>query len=126
MMKTIRQLLAVCLVFMALDAVPAGAQDAAGAQQRMRERVAHIDALKSAGSVGENNRGLLEPRGDLDDRGRELVSAENADRMLAYQEIARRNGTSPDVVGRQRAEQIARRSISGVWLQNPEGEWYRK
>ena len=38
---------------------------------RQHQRLSQVDALKSKGAVGENNRGLLEARGQGIDAGRD-------------------------------------------------------
>jgi uncharacterized protein len=92
----------------------------------MAERIPGIDALKDRGVVGENNRGLLEPRGQVAPPEQQMISDENSDRTAVYVALAQQTGTSPDVVGRQRAQQIAIRSKRGVWLQDANGEWRQK
>jgi uncharacterized protein len=106
-------------------AAPAMAQDAA-VRQRMEARLPAIDALKAQGVVGENNLGLLEPRGELPPAGRETVQAENQDRQAVYDAIARQTGATRDQVGRLRARRIAELSASGIWIQADDGSWRRK
>jgi hypothetical protein len=55
-----------------------------------------------------------------------LVKAENRDRQLVYQAIARQQGTTAAVVGRRRALQIAENARPGEWLQDASGTWHRK
>lgn len=97
-----------------------------GVGQRMRERLPAVDSLKVKGLVGENNEGYLSPRQSLSAADSELVTSENADRALVYEAIAGKTGTDATSVGRARAEQIASRSASGVWIQDASGKWYRK
>jgi uncharacterized protein YdbL (DUF1318 family) len=83
--------------------------------------------MKNQGKVGENNRGLLEVRSpNVNDKERAIVQAENADRRKVYQRIAANVGSNPNVVGKRRAAQIAQNSAPGHWLQDAEGNWYRK
>jgi uncharacterized protein YdbL (DUF1318 family) len=102
------------------------AEDLNVVKGRMDQRVGAIDALKDRGLVGENNRGFLEPRGNLSGADQAVVSDENSDRRTVYSALAAQTGTSPDAVGRQRANQIATRSKRGVWVQDPGGEWRQK
>ncbi|KAF0094012.1 MAG: hypothetical protein E1N59_2270 [Puniceicoccaceae bacterium 5H] len=99
------------------------AQDAAA---RIKDRLPQVDALKAQGLVGENNRGYLEPRGNLNGDQKQLVEAENADRRQLYAIVAQRTGQSVTEVGQQRAIRLAELSRSGVWLQDADGKWYRK
>ncbi|RME69184.1 MAG: DUF1318 domain-containing protein [Verrucomicrobia bacterium] len=95
-------------------------------KQRMLERVAQIDEMKAAGLVGENNKGFLEQRGQLTPEQTALLKAENADRRELYGILARRLGLTAAVVGESRAESLRKKSAPGVWLQAPDGSWYRK
>jgi uncharacterized protein len=92
---------------------------------RMEQRIGQIDALKSSGAVGENNRGLLEVRDGGGD-ATAVVAAENGDREMVYAELARKTGSTAEQVGRARARQIANNSATGVWLQDEGGRWYKK
>ncbi len=93
---------------------------------RMAQRLSAVDALKDRQVVGENNRGLLEPRGQLSGADQQIVSEENSDRTAVYQALASKTGSTADAVGRQRAQQIAVRSKRGVWLQDAGGQWRQK
>ena len=95
-------------------------------QQRMIARVPAVDALKTSGLVGENNRGFLEQRGRLDPAQSKTLTDENNDRRAIYGIIASRSGLTIGVVGEGRAEQIRQLSAKGVWLQSPKGDWYQK
>lgn len=90
-----------------------------------KERLAIIKALKLKGIVGENNKGLLEFRSD-DRKAEAIVDEENGQRTKVYNATASKNGVSSDVVGAQRAAQIAKEEQSGVWLQDAKGKWDKK
>lgn len=107
-------------------ATTARAQNEEQIKARMAQRLSAVDALKDRQAVGENNRGLLEARGQLSAADQQVVSAENADRTSVYQALASKTGSTADAVGRQRAGQIAARSKRGVWLQDPSGQWHQK
>ena len=102
------------------------AQSAESIKAQMRERLPEIDALKLSGVVGENNQGYLEERGRLRPSQKKLVAEENADRRVLYRIVARNTDVSVEEVGVQRAIQIRENSAEGIWLQKPNGEWYRK
>lgn len=110
-------------VGLGLPAVSAQNMDAV--RQRMVERLPQIDAQKVAGTLGENNGGYLTVRESSTAAGA-LAAAENQDRRLVYAEIARRTGATGEAVGQARARQIVAQSAPGIWLQRPDGEWYRK
>jgi len=101
------------------------AEDLQAVRARMEQRLPTIDDLKAQGAIGENNRGLLEVRSGGGNAS-SVVSAENRDREIVYAEIAKKNNTSAEQVGRARARRIAANSAPGVWLQRDNGEWYRK
>jgi len=102
------------------------AEDLSAVKSRMLQREGSVDSLKSAGTVGENNRGFLEARGSLTADQQKIVSDENADRGAVYAAIAAQVGTSSDAVGRSRAAKIAAGSRSGVWIQSADGAWAKK
>lgn len=92
---------------------------------RMRARLPEILALKGSGVVGENNQGyltILENPGDK----KAVVEAENQDRRHVYQAIAKKKGTTPELVGQRRAIQIAQKAVSGTRIQGPNGKWQTK
>lgn len=113
------------LAALGLLATAAFAETAADIRRRMAERLPQLDDLRAREIVGENNRGYVELRGTA--AGAEtLVQAENRDRGLVYEMIAKQTGATPEQVGQKRAEGIAQQARSGVWLQDKSGKWYRK
>jgi len=103
----------------------AGNALAASLKERMKARLPQITQLKAKGIIGENNRGYLELR-NQDTAAAALISAENQDRQTVYNAIAKQQNTSPEIVGQRRAAQITARAAAGTWLQNGNGEWYKK
>jgi hypothetical protein len=101
------------------------ADDLAAVRARMEQRIPQIDALKTQGVLGENNRGFLEVRAAAAEAD-SVASAENTDRATVYAAIASRTGSTAENVGRTRARQIASGSAPGVWVQRENGEWYKK
>lgn len=94
-------------------------------KQRMISRLPVIKALKDQGIVGENNIGFLEFIGNRKEKA-DVIEAENKDRKLVYEAIAKKQGTTTEVVGQHRAIQIADKAQSGEWLQDANGKWYQK
>lgn len=119
-------LISLCCLYAVLALALPQSAHAQAELQRMQDRLPQVDELRLTGLVGENNQGLLEPRSDLTAEQRAVVNAENADRLSLYRQIARNQGVSVQEVGRQRAIRIAVQARSGVWLQNPAGEWFQK
>lgn len=112
------------LLFLIL-ATLAHAQDLGAVRQRMNERLPVLDALRSQGAIGEDNRGFTEVREPVE-KAAEISTNENRDRGVVYAAIAKQTGSTPEQVGRARARQIAGSAAAGVWLQRENGEWYRK
>ena len=92
---------------------------------RMAERLPVIMELKQKGLVGENNLGLLEFVGAAREKT-DVVEAENKDRQIVYKAIAKKTGTTPEIVGQRRAKQIAENAKGGEWLQDEAGQWKQK
>ena len=95
------------------------------AKARMVKRLDVILDLKQKGIVGENNRGYLTAlrKGE---QFRALIEAENRDRRIIYEYIARTNGVDLETVERLRAKQIRKRALKGHWIQTPDGKWIKK
>jgi uncharacterized protein YdbL (DUF1318 family) len=115
--------IAASLLFFAIIALVATAwgQDI---KARMRSRLPAIVELKKAGVVGENNQGFLAVRKSTNQKS--LVDAENQDRRTIYTAIANKQNTTPELVGRRRAIQIAEKADPGTWIQNSNGQWIQK
>ena len=84
-----------------------------------------IAALKAKGLVGEDNRGYLQFIGQKKEN-EAVVAAENKDRQMVYEAIAKQQGTTVELVGQHRAIQIAEKAQRGEWLQDANGKWYQK
>lgn len=102
----------------------AGAALAQSLKDRFIARKPAVAALLADGTVGENNQGFLAFRGAK--KQADVVAAENQDRATVYQAIARKTGTTPDLVAQRRAAQVAETAPPGTWLQKPDGGWYQK
>jgi uncharacterized protein YdbL (DUF1318 family) len=118
------RLLFLCLSLASLT-VAVRAEDLGAVRARMEKRIPQIDALKTQGALGENNRGFLEVRAAAADAD-SVSAAENTDRTAVYAALAAKTGSTSDAVGKARARQIAGNSAAGVWLQRENGEWYKK
>jgi uncharacterized protein YdbL (DUF1318 family) len=104
----------------------ADAQDTQeGIKDRMKNRLSTIISLKKQGIIGEDNKGFLQFVGSVRENV-EIVNAENTDRKIVYDAIAKNQGATPDVVGTRRALQIAENAEPGDWLQDVNGKWYQK
>ncbi|WP_291315812.1 DUF1318 domain-containing protein [Desulfuromonas sp.] len=100
----------------------------------IKERSNALFAFLGSGHVGIGSDGLLKIRSTeglgLKGRGEasRLVSAENADRLRLYDEIARANGFPEQVAEVQAvfAESWREKAASGWYLEGPDGAWSRR
>src|SRR5262245_28842280 len=107
-------------------AVAARAEDLGAVKARMEQRAGQVDAAKSRGVAGENNRGFLEARSGATAADNAVIGAENKDREAVYTELAAKHKSTPDQVGKTRAQQLAAKSAPGVWIQAEDGSWKKK
>ena len=116
-----RILLALCVLLIGAGLAAADPLDPVKA--RMKKRLPTIVDLAQRGAVGENNQGQLTPRRKLSKAEKAAVDAENVDRVIVYTDIAKRTGSNPTAVGKQRAAQIRKSAPKGTWIQLPDGKW---
>jgi len=81
-----------------------------------RGRLSDLASWESKGVVGENKLGLVEIRnaGAADSSVGQLVQAENSNRMVIYQSIAEKNGTSVEEVQKIYAQRLQNDAPSGT------------
>ena len=113
-------------LFLLLAGTSASAASPGEALERMKERLPQIDKMKELGEIGENAAGYLSVRTELGPRKASIVEAENNDRRVLYLSVAAKTGQTVEDVGANRAVRIAELAKEGVWLQLPNGDWYRK
>ena len=105
----------------------ASAQDAATIKQNMINRLPAIAAMKSKGLAGEDNRGYLAAvSSQLSAADQAVIDAENADRKVVYEAIAQKTGATADLVGKQRAKQLAEQAAAGEFVMGENGTWVKK
>ena len=105
----------------------ASAQDAATIKQNMINRLPAIAAMKSKGLAGEDNRGYLAAvSSQLSAADQAVIDAENADRKVVYEAIAQKTGATADLVGKQRAKQLAEQAAAGEYIMDVNGTWKKK
>ncbi len=83
---------------------------------RRKDRRDQLVSLQAQGILGENKTGLLEIRlsANADAGITSFVSAENADRMIIYQSIAKKNGSSLEEVKKLYAKRLQTDAASGT------------
>lgn len=95
---------------------------------RRRDRKDALVNWESQGVIGENNAGLVEVRdaSRADSSVESLVSAENSDRMVIYQGVAAKNGTSVADVQKIYAQRLQEDAPAGTPVQADDGSWKTK
>lgn len=102
-MKRMKAMVCLAFAFVIGFACVAQADDMSDARERRKARRAQVEQLVQAGSVEEGNDGYLVAKGALDAAKAALVKAENADRKIGYDAIAKANGKAAEEVGKQAA-----------------------
>lgn len=93
---------------------------------RQALRLEKINAHKSKGEIGENNKGLLEVKTDmplLQKKIQPLVDDENKDRKELYSLAAEKNNTTVDVFTKSFKESFVKTSPPGTPIQDGSGNW---
>jgi len=93
------------------------------AAYRRRDRHAELESYQSRGVLGESKSGFVVVRGAADGRANEIVTAENADRMVIYRAIASKRQSSVQDVQKIYAERLRERVPSGTPVENADGSW---
>ncbi len=123
MKKTTFSLIMILVPAILLSATVAFSQ---GLRDRMKERLPAILELKNKGVVGENNLGYLDFINNKKEK-EDVVNAENKDREVLYQAMAKKNQeASVETVGQLAAASLAEKASPGHWLQDKTGKWYQK
>ncbi|MFH1783140.1 MAG: DUF1318 domain-containing protein [Candidatus Omnitrophota bacterium] len=87
------------------------------AAYRRRDRSGSLDPLKAQGLVGENSLGILEVKGSLDPASSELVQKENADRMIIYKALAKKNNVSLEEIQKPYSKKLQDSSPLGTFIE---------
>lgn len=102
-MKRMKTMVCLAFAFVIGFACLAQADDMSAARERRKARRAQVEQLVQAGSVEEGGDGYLAAKGELDAAKAALVQAENADRKIGYEAIAKANGKPVSEVVKQAA-----------------------
>jgi uncharacterized protein YdbL (DUF1318 family) len=91
-------------------------QDVEQAALRRKGRLAKLRGLEEEGVIGENKLGLVELRGSAQDEAavKELIGAENKDRMVIYKALAAKNNTSLEGIQKVYAQRLQDDAPSGT------------
>ena len=86
-----------------------------------------LDQAKSQGLVGEQPNGYLGiVPASVSAEVKALVADINAKRRARYQEIAKRNGTSLEVVEALAGKTAIEKTPAGQYVRTPSGQWVKK
>lgn len=100
---------------------------------RRRDRLSELNSWQAKGVIGESKSGLVKvilPE-KADSKVNELAEAENNDRMIIYESVAKKNGTSVEDVQRIYARRLQREAPLGTPVENLDNNrgtsvWYIK
>lgn len=96
-------------------------------QGRFKERYPQVQALKSAGKVGETAGGFLEAvKPEFANEVGSVANAENADRRELYAQLAKQTNATADAVAARNAARNFEKAKAGEWLKHADGQWRQK
>jgi hypothetical protein len=81
---------------------------------RRKDRRTDLISWQQKGIIGENKSGLLELRGLGSPEAEKLIKEENNDRMVIYQAVAKKNGTSVEEVQKLYAKRLQQDAPGGT------------
>jgi len=93
---------------------------------RRKARYSQLISLERQGVIGENRSGLVTLKQSGDASAESIVSGENADRMIIYNEIAAKNGTSVGDVQKIYADRLQQDAPAGTPIETAGGSWGTK
>jgi uncharacterized protein YdbL (DUF1318 family) len=99
--------------------------DVEQAALRRKDRRSSLDSWEAQGVVGENKSGLvtIKNSNQADNTVKDLVQAENADRMLIYRSLAEKYGEPLEQIEKVYAEKLSLQAPSGTPVESLNGEW---
>ena len=102
-MKRMKTMVSLSIAMVIGFACLAQADSMSDARERRKARRAQVEQLVQSGSVSEGSDGYLVAKAELDAAKAALVKAENADRKIGYEAIAKANGKPVSEVVKQAA-----------------------
>ena len=95
---------------------------------RRKDRFSALTSGQSQGIIGESKSGLVVIRmpEKADASIEALVQAENSDRMVIYQALAEKNGTTVNEVQILYAKRLQGDALSGTPIETADGQWVKK
>ena len=93
------------------------------AAYRRKDRRDQLSSYEAKGVIGENRSGFVVIRnpGAADISAQEIVNAENSDRMMIYQSVAKKNGSSVEAVEDLYAKRLQADAPSGAPIETADG-----
>lgn len=73
--------------------------------------------------AGLTSLAMLEARPGASDDDKIAIADENARRLKRFSEVAKKNGTSIEVVQKRHAAKMREKLPAGIWRQNDAGNW---
>lgn len=102
-MKRMKTIVCLALAMVLGYACWAQANDMNAARERRKERRTQVEQLVQSGTVQEGSEGYLVAGGELEAAKVALMKAENEDRKIGYEAIAKANGKTVEEIGKQAA-----------------------
>jgi len=128
-MKTTPRFLTTMFSLLMLGALlsHAVADDLDDLKKRFKERALVLGKLKASGKLGETDKGYVEPvKGEeLPAMDKKLMQAENRDRRLGYDIIAKKRKISSAKVGQLAGAKKIQSAKVGEWVKQG-GSWEKK
>ena len=92
---------------------------------RRKNRLGELSSWEAKGVIGENKNGLVEIRDSqgVSSAAGQIVAGENADRIIIYQSVANKNGTSIEEVQKLYAKRLQTNAPTGTPVETPDGAW---
>lgn len=95
---------------------------------RRKDRFAELSSWEAKGVIGENKNALVEVRNPqgAEPSVSQIVDGENADRMIIYESVAKKNGTSLEEVQKLYAKRLQANAPTGTPIEAPDSTWQVK
>ena len=102
-MKRMKTMVSLAMALVLGLAGLAQADDMSEARARRKARRVQVEQLVQSASVEEGSNGYLVAKGELEASKAELMKAENADRKIGYEAIAKANGKTVEEIAKHAA-----------------------
>jgi hypothetical protein len=100
-------------------------------QEERRDRMAEVQSLKNDRIIGEGKDGYLKIKNTptdpvYADYTQRIISSENADRLILFEEDAKAKDKPTEVIAREFSKRAREASFPGEWVEKNDGTWVEK